>query len=217
LTGEFSSTARSPYSRAAFELSTTTCKANHTTMLYQLERLRIKFRGGLSNYVFHAAELNDNLHQLRSALFWDITRRRVVVVYRLLEERVGPIFKGQESEKKHCPQTSLRDYHTTPRNIPDKGRAHQQRGGSLKSMTSSAVHTGQICGSPSGAAEDSSLLGYDAVSMGLSHNLCFECPKLAHYSPKLREPPTSSTRSYDPEDVTLHPSIILPSRTAFRG
>jgi hypothetical protein len=42
---------------------------------------------------------------LRSALFWDITRSRVVNVY-----------------------------HTTPRNIPEECRSNQHRGRSLKSM-----------------------------------------------------------------------------------
>jgi hypothetical protein len=30
-----------------------------------------------------------------SALFWDITQRRVVIVYRPLGPHIGPIFKGQ--------------------------------------------------------------------------------------------------------------------------
>jgi hypothetical protein len=41
---------------------------------------------------------------MSSALFWDITRRRLVIVY-----------------------------HTTQRNIPEERRTHQHRGASLKS------------------------------------------------------------------------------------
>jgi hypothetical protein len=33
------------------------------------------------------------------------------------------------------PQTSVKDYHSTLYNIPDEGRSHQNRGGSLKSRT----------------------------------------------------------------------------------
>jgi hypothetical protein len=32
-----------------------------------------------------------------------------------------------------CPETSVNDYHTTPRNIPEERRSHRNRGGSLKS------------------------------------------------------------------------------------
>jgi hypothetical protein len=32
-----------------------------------------------------------------------------------------------------CPETSVNNYHTTPRNIPEERRSHQHRGGSLKS------------------------------------------------------------------------------------
>jgi hypothetical protein len=32
---------------------------------------------------------------MRSALFWDVTQRRVVILYR----RFGPIFKGQEVQE----------------------------------------------------------------------------------------------------------------------
>jgi hypothetical protein len=33
----------------------------------------------------------------------------------------------------HCPETSVNNFHTTPRNIPEERRSHQLRGGSLKS------------------------------------------------------------------------------------
>jgi hypothetical protein len=32
-----------------------------------------------------------------------------------------------------CPETSVNNYHTTPRNIPEERRSHKHRGGSLKS------------------------------------------------------------------------------------
>jgi hypothetical protein len=32
-----------------------------------------------------------------------------------------------------CPKTSVNNYHSTPRNIPEERRSHQRRGGSLKS------------------------------------------------------------------------------------
>jgi hypothetical protein len=32
-----------------------------------------------------------------------------------------------------CPETSIKNYHTTPLNIPEERRSHQYRGGSLKS------------------------------------------------------------------------------------
>jgi hypothetical protein len=34
-----------------------------------------------------------------------------------------------------CPETSVNNYHTTPRNIPEERRSHQHRGGSLKSKS----------------------------------------------------------------------------------
>jgi hypothetical protein len=38
--------------------------------------------------------------------------------------KMGPI---------RCPETSVNNYHMTPRNIPEDRRYHQHRGGSLKS------------------------------------------------------------------------------------
>jgi hypothetical protein len=38
--------------------------------------------------------------------------------------KIGPI---------RCPETSVNNYHTKPRNSPEDGRFHQHRGGSLKS------------------------------------------------------------------------------------
>jgi hypothetical protein len=74
-----------------------------------------------------------------SALFWDITWRRVVIIYR----RFGTTYRSHllESEVRkeplkmapiRCPETSANNYHTTPPNIPEQRRYHQHRGGSLK-------------------------------------------------------------------------------------
>jgi hypothetical protein len=85
-------------------------------------------------------------------------------------QSIGPIFTGQESERKRykagnlyrtfpyricvtgcrlsffssrtrpvkmgpilCPETSVNNYHATPRNIPEERRSHQDGGRSLKS------------------------------------------------------------------------------------
>ena len=52
-----------------------------------------------------------------SALFWDNTQRRVVILYRLFGTTIGPIVKGQE----------------VPSRRFKMDRYHIQRGGSLKS------------------------------------------------------------------------------------
>ena len=36
---------------------------------------------------------------MRFALFWDITQRRVVILYRRSGQHIGPIFKGQEVQE----------------------------------------------------------------------------------------------------------------------
>jgi hypothetical protein len=36
---------------------------------------------------------------MRSPLFWNISRCRVVIVYRRFGTRIGPIFKGQEVQE----------------------------------------------------------------------------------------------------------------------
>jgi hypothetical protein len=57
---------------------------------------------------------------MRSALFWDITWRIVVIPYR----RFGTTFRA--------PETSVSDCHYTLRNIREERRFHLLRGGSLK-------------------------------------------------------------------------------------
>ena len=80
---------------------------------------------------------------LGSALFCDITRRRVVIVYRRFGTMYGSHFHGSrvfptrtrpvKMGPIRCHETSVKNYHTTPRNIPEERRSHQHRGGSLNS------------------------------------------------------------------------------------
>jgi hypothetical protein len=103
-----------------------------------------------------------SLLQMRSALFWDITQRLVEIVYRrfgttyqshLQGSRTSascgsnlPTFRNNVSSpssrvkdvftSKMGPmlsETSVKDFHTTPRNTPEERRSHQHRGGSLRS------------------------------------------------------------------------------------
>jgi hypothetical protein len=64
---------------------------------------------------------------VRSAFFWDITQRSVLVVYR----RFGPLMLGPIG----CPATSVQNYHSTLRNILEERRSHLHRGGRLTSRT----------------------------------------------------------------------------------
>jgi hypothetical protein len=63
----------------------------------------------------------------RSAFFWDVTQRRMVILYRRFGQLISPIFKGQEVQER-----VLVDF-LTLRNIAAERRSHQHRGGSLKS------------------------------------------------------------------------------------
>jgi hypothetical protein len=70
--------------------------------------------------------------KVRRALFGDITQRRVVILYR----RFGTIYRFHWSLKMgriRCPETSVKDYQSTLRKIPEERRFHQRRGGSLRS------------------------------------------------------------------------------------
>jgi hypothetical protein len=78
---------------------------------------------------------------LRSALFWGMTRRREVVLYlyQHFGTIIGPIFKDQEVQltleygTDTFPETSVKGYHSTLRNISEEHRFHQHLGRSLKS------------------------------------------------------------------------------------
>jgi hypothetical protein len=65
---------------------------------------------------------------MRSALFWDIPQRWVVVKYR----RFGTTYRVPSLGVKKS-KTSVQNYHSTLRNIPEEHISHLQRGGSLKS------------------------------------------------------------------------------------
>jgi hypothetical protein len=90
---------------------------------------------------------------LRSALFWGVTQRRVVVLY----WRFGTTYRSNEGGLLHwtswllkmgprrCPETSVKDYHSTLRNTPEDRRPHQHGGGNLKPRSISVtqkVHQG---------------------------------------------------------------------------
>jgi hypothetical protein len=72
---------------------------------------------------------------LRSALFGDFTQRRVVVSYRRFGKTYRSHSKWPNSPVKigqiGCPETSVRNYHSTLRKIPKERRSHLHRGGSL--------------------------------------------------------------------------------------
>jgi hypothetical protein len=85
-----------------------------------------------------------NSHILRSALFWDITRCLMITVYR----RFGKTYRSHIHGSRVLfysdswpvkmvplgwPETSVNNYHKTPRHIPEERRSHQHNGGSLKS------------------------------------------------------------------------------------
>jgi hypothetical protein len=61
---------------------------------------------------------------LRSAPFWGITQRRVLIIYR----RFGTTYRSIR-----CLETSVKDYHSTLRYTPEQRSFHQHRIGSLKS------------------------------------------------------------------------------------
>jgi hypothetical protein len=70
---------------------------------------------------------------MRSALFWDVTLRLVVIPDGRFGQPSGPIFKGQEIQG--CPETSVSNDHQALRNIPEERRSHVLRGGNLKQRT----------------------------------------------------------------------------------
>jgi hypothetical protein len=74
-----------------------------------------------------------------STLFWNITQRRVVVPYRRFGRTYRSHLKGFFSSSHlkmgplRCPETSVKDYHSTLHNIPEERIYHVYRGASLKS------------------------------------------------------------------------------------
>ena len=69
---------------------------------------------------------------MRSALFWDITQRRLVILYQRFGTTYRSHLQGQEVQKDNfldfltfegCPETSLQNYQSTLRNIPQERRS----------------------------------------------------------------------------------------------
>ena len=74
--------------------------------------------------------------------FWDITQRRVVILYRCCGTTYWPNLQRSRSPWASwplkmgpigCPETSVRNYHYMLYNIPEERRFHLHRGGGLKS------------------------------------------------------------------------------------
>jgi hypothetical protein len=77
---------------------------------------------------------------LISALFWDISKLRVAIIYRRFGTKYRSHLQGSRSPRRplkmgsiRCPETSVKNYHSTLCNIPEERRSHQGGGGSLKS------------------------------------------------------------------------------------
>jgi hypothetical protein len=72
---------------------------------------------------------------MTSTLFWEITQGIVVIVYQLFGTTYGSNFKVQESKKEKktlkmgpigCPETSVKKYHYTLRNLPEERRSQRR-------------------------------------------------------------------------------------------
>ena len=103
------------------------------------------------NYFFTFSAVSPILHQtmlfysvvafiLWSAFFWDITQRWVVVVYRRFGTTCRPHLQGSWTSWPlkmgpiGCHETSVQNYHSALRNIPDECRSDLHCGGSLRSQ-----------------------------------------------------------------------------------
>jgi hypothetical protein len=85
---------------------------------------------------------------MRSVLFWDITQRRVVIIYRCFGTTYLSHLQGSRSPRRkellhfdfltledgtiRCPETSVKDCYLTLCNIPEARRSHHQRTARLK-------------------------------------------------------------------------------------
>ena len=80
---------------------------------------------------------HNTYYTMNSALFWDITKLRVVILYR----RFGTMYRSHLQESRRplkmgpigCPETSVKDYLSTLHNTPEERRSDQHRSGGLKS------------------------------------------------------------------------------------
>jgi hypothetical protein len=65
---------------------------------------------------------------MRSALFWDITQRRLLIPYRRFGTVCQSVTLDVGSLKmgpKRCPETSLKDYHSSLRNISEERKSEE--------------------------------------------------------------------------------------------
>jgi hypothetical protein len=80
-----------------------------------------------------------------------------------------------------CPETSVNNYHTTPRNTPEDRRSHQHRDGSLKSRSGLCIYdpqrhwVAQDLGSPTSPAHNNfgPLGGYNHNTQVNNRPMCF--------------------------------------------
>jgi hypothetical protein len=83
------------------------------------------------------SEKQDKSTESEITIFWDITRRRVVIIYR----RFGSTYRSRLQFLTLDDVTDMlfrnvgKNYHTTLRNTPEERRSHQHRRGSLKSSS----------------------------------------------------------------------------------
>ena len=84
---------------------------------------------------------NQTRQFFRSAFFWDITQRIMIIPYwRFGRKTYRSYIQGSltpswplKMEPVGCPETSARTYHRALRNNPEQRNSHLLRGGSLKS------------------------------------------------------------------------------------
>jgi len=69
--------------------------------------------------------------------FWGVTQSTMVVFTEVSGETFSTMFKGQVFQgPRGCPETSATYYNSELRKIPEEGRSHLHREGSLKSLYS---------------------------------------------------------------------------------
>jgi hypothetical protein len=84
---------------------------------------------------------------MRSALFWDVMQRRVIILDRCFGTNYRSHLQGSRPLKMRpigCPETSVKDYQSTLCNIPEERRSHQHRDGNLKSRIVQTYFLGRI-------------------------------------------------------------------------
>jgi hypothetical protein len=80
---------------------------------------------------YYAASSGNSLRTFRDSISAPTSRvkkskKQVPEILDFWHLKMGPV---------RCPDTSVKDYHSTVRNTPEECRSHQHRGGSLKSRT----------------------------------------------------------------------------------